>query len=87
MNGGIIAPRENQIWSKRRVPGTCGVKRKTSLFSVHGKICSVLIHGFCSFVLRNLCLIYEANAENVENCILGNKFRKECRKHRAEDVA
>ena len=43
-------------------PGTDDVKQKTSLFSVHGKLCFVLFPGFCSFVLRHLCLVHKVNA-------------------------
>ena len=37
--------------SKLGVPDTDDVKQKTSLFPVQGRICLVLFHGFCSFVL------------------------------------
>ena len=40
---------------------TDDVKQKTSLFPVQGKICLVLFHGFCSFVLRHLCPVHEVN--------------------------
>ena len=34
---------------------TDDVKQKTSFFSVQGKICLVLFHGFCCFVLCHQC--------------------------------
>ena len=39
------------------VLGTDEVKQKTSLFSVQGKICLELFHGFCSFFLHHLCMV------------------------------
>ena len=50
------------VGSRLRVPDTNEVKQKTSLFSVQGKICLVLFHGFCSFLLRHLCPVHKANA-------------------------
>ena len=45
----------NVILGQNFVPDTDEVKQKPSLFSVVGKICLVLFHGFCFFVLRHLC--------------------------------
>jgi len=41
---------------------TDDAKQKTSLFSVQGKPCLVLFHGFCIFVLHHLCLVHKVNA-------------------------
>ena len=49
--------------SKLHVPDMYDVKQKTSLFSGQGKICLVLFHGFCSFVLRDLCPVIEVNTK------------------------
>ena len=50
----------SNLRSEPRVVDTNDVKQKTSL-SVQGKICLVLFHGFCSFVLRHLCRVHEVN--------------------------
>ena len=42
---------------------TDDVKQKTFLSSLQGKICLMLFHGFCSFVVRHLCPVNEVNAE------------------------
>ena len=39
------------------------INQTTSLFSVQGKICLVLFHGFCAFVLRHLRPVQEVNAQ------------------------
>ena len=53
----------SKLRSKPRVVDTNDVKQKTSLLYVQGKICLVLFHGFCSFVLRHLCRVNEVNDE------------------------
>ena len=50
----------SKLRSQPRVVDTNDVKQKTSL-SVQGKICLVLFHGFCSFVLRHLYRVNEVN--------------------------
>ena len=50
----------SKLRSQPRVVDTNDVKQKTSL-SVQGKICLVLFHGFCSFVLRHLCRVHVVN--------------------------
>ena len=50
------------VGSKLCVPDTDDVKQKTSLISLQGKICLVLFHGFCSFVLCHLCPVHKVNA-------------------------
>ena len=52
-----------------RVLGTDEVKQKTFLFSVQGKICLELFHGFCSFfyiicVWLNSLFTWTCNALN-----------------------
>ena len=54
------------VGSKLCVLHTDDVKEKTSLFSVQGKICLVLFHGFCSFLLRHLCPVHEVNASCID---------------------
>ena len=54
---------EKRPRSKHRVPDKDDVKQKTSLSSVQGKICLVLFHGFCFFLLRALCPVNEVNTE------------------------
>ena len=52
----------SKLQSKPRVVDTNDVKQKTSL-SVQGKICLVLFHGFCAFVVRHLRPVQEVNAQ------------------------
>ena len=51
----------SKLRSKPRALDTNDVKQNASLLSVQGKICLVLFHGFCSFVLRHLCRVNEVN--------------------------
>ena len=51
----------SKLRSKPRVLDTNDVKQKISLLSVQGKICLVLLHGLCSFVLRHVCRVHEVN--------------------------
>ena len=53
---------DSKFQSKPRVVDTNDVKQKTSLLSVQGKICLVLFHGFCSFVLCHLCPVQEVTS-------------------------
>ena len=53
------------VGSKLCVQDTDDVNQKTSLFSVQGKICLVLFHGFCSFLSCHLCPVHEVNAITV----------------------
>ena len=50
---------DSKFQSKFHALDTDDVAQKTSLFSVQGKICLVLFHGCCSFVLRHLSPLHK----------------------------
>lgn len=54
---------ENHIFPRLFcVRDTDDVKQNTSLLSVKEKICLLLFHGVCSFVIHHLWLVREVNA-------------------------
>ena len=63
MNWQFVQVRASKLRSKPRVLDTDDVNQTISLFSVQGKICFVLFHGFCAFVLRHLRPVQEVNAQ------------------------
>ena len=63
MNRQFVQTMASILRSKPRVVDTNDIRQNTSLLPVQGKICLVLFHGFCSFVLRHLCRVHEVNDE------------------------